>query len=104
MAVNLDTLNPKQLSDLIVRAGQRKNALAEDRAGKVREKLIATAKAEGFTIEQLFGSAKKRKRVVAPKFRNPVAPYETWSGRGRQPRWYLTAIKAGKKDKDLLIL
>ena len=103
MTLNLDALNSKQLSDLIVRAEQRKNALAEERAAKVRERIVATAKAEGFSIEQLFGSGKNRKRAIAPKFRNPAPPYEIWSGRGRRPGWYLEALKAGKKEKDLLV-
>jgi DNA-binding protein H-NS len=24
---------------------------------------------------------------VLPKYRNPIPPFDTWSGRGRQPRW-----------------
>lgn len=31
---------------------------------------------------------------VLPKYRNP-ASMETWSGRGKQPRWLIAALKAG---------
>jgi DNA-binding protein H-NS len=34
---------------------------------------------------------------VAPKYRNPENPAETWAGRGLKPRWLSAAIKAGKK-------
>jgi DNA-binding protein H-NS len=34
---------------------------------------------------------------VAPKYRNPDNPSETWAGRGLKPRWLAEAIKAGKK-------
>ena len=34
---------------------------------------------------------------VAPKYRNPENPAETWAGRGLKPRWVTAAIKAGKK-------
>jgi DNA-binding protein H-NS len=34
---------------------------------------------------------------VAPKYRNPDNPGETWAGRGLKPRWLAAAIKAGKK-------
>jgi DNA-binding protein H-NS len=34
---------------------------------------------------------------VAPKYRNPANPGETWAGRGLMPRWLAAAIKAGKK-------
>jgi DNA-binding protein H-NS len=35
--------------------------------------------------------------TVAPKYRNPDNPAETWAGRGLQPRWLAAAIKSGKK-------
>jgi DNA-binding protein H-NS len=34
---------------------------------------------------------------VAPKYRNPENPNETWAGRGLKPRWLAAALKAGKK-------
>lgn len=40
---------------------------------------------------------------VAPKYRNPENPSETWAGRGLKPRWMAAAIKAGKKADDFLI-
>jgi len=38
-----------------------------------------------------------RRGKVAPKYRNPDNPTETWAGRGLRPRWLADAIKAGKK-------
>jgi DNA-binding protein H-NS len=32
---------------------------------------------------------------VLPKYCNPSAPEETWSGRGKQPRWLVAALQAG---------
>ena len=34
---------------------------------------------------------------VAPKYRNPENPSETWAGRGLKPRWLAAALRAGKK-------
>jgi len=34
---------------------------------------------------------------VAPKYRNPENPSETWAGRGLRPRWLSAAIKAGQE-------
>lgn len=49
-------------------------------------------------------AASKRAGVkVAPKYRNPANPKETWTGRGRQPRWMAAQVKAGKKPEDFLI-
>jgi DNA-binding protein H-NS len=41
--------------------------------------------------------------LVAPKYRNPDNPSETWAGRGLAPRWLAAAIKAGKRKEDFLI-
>jgi DNA-binding protein H-NS len=40
---------------------------------------------------------------VAPKYRNPQNPAETWAGRGLKPRWLTAAIKSGKKAEHFLI-
>jgi DNA-binding protein H-NS len=40
---------------------------------------------------------------VAPKYRNPENPSETWAGRGLKPRWLAAAIKSGKKLDDFSI-
>ncbi len=40
---------------------------------------------------------------VAPKYRNPEDPSETWAGRGLKPRWLAAAIKSGKKLEDFSI-
>ncbi len=40
---------------------------------------------------------------VAPKYRNPENPAETWAGRGLKPRWLAAAIKGGKKLEDFAI-
>src|SRR5260370_22858136 len=40
---------------------------------------------------------------VAPKYRNPENPGETWAGRGLKPRWLAAALKSGKKLEDFTI-
>src|SRR6266478_3067317 len=40
---------------------------------------------------------------VLPKYYNPSAPSETWSGRGKRPRWLVAALRSGHKLEDLRI-
>ena len=40
---------------------------------------------------------------VLPKYRNPERPSETWSGRGKQPRWVVAQLKSGKRIDDFRI-
>ena len=45
-----------------------------------------------------LGADKKRKhssRKLSPTHRNPNNPAETWTGRGRKPRWLVAALDAG---------
>lgn len=41
---------------------------------------------------------------VLPKYRNPLSPSETWSGRGKTPRWLVSALKTGHKIEDFRIV
>jgi DNA-binding protein H-NS len=34
--------------------------------------------------------------AVLPKFRNPDDPSQTWTGRGKQPRWLTAKLRSGK--------
>ncbi len=77
----------------------------EDRA---RKKALAEAEAvlrqHGFTVEQILGKPTKATRApVLPKYANPADPAETWSGRGRKPRWVVDALASGKSMDDLKI-
>jgi DNA-binding protein H-NS len=107
MAVDIKNLNHSQLNDLITKAQQRQNAMRKEKVVKLREKVTAMIKAEGYSVDDVFGGrgTRKGKRTgtVAPKYRNPADPATTWSGRGKRPRWFNDALKAGKKEKDLLI-
>ena len=40
---------------------------------------------------------------VFPKYQNPKNPTETWSGRGRKPRWLSPLLRSGKKLDDFRI-
>jgi DNA-binding protein H-NS len=50
-------------------------------------------------LSKLFGP----RGAVAPKYRNPDNPSETWAGRGLKPRWLAAATKGGKKLEDFAI-
>ena len=107
MAIDIKNLNQTQLNDLISKAQMRQSELRKEKVVKLRDKINALIKAEGYAFEDIFGHARgKAKRTgtpAAPKYRNPANPEQTWSGRGKRPHWFSDALKAGKKEKDLLI-
>src|SRR3954469_3308932 len=48
------------------------------------------------------GKARRNYPRVLPKYRNPQTS-ETWSGRGKQPRWLVAAIKTGHRIEEFAI-
>jgi DNA-binding protein H-NS len=46
---------------------------------------------------------RRRYGRVAPKYQNAQHPHETWSGRGKTPRWLVAALKKGHKVEDFAI-
>lgn len=68
---------------------------------KLEERL---RKIEGTAVAaQNEGRPRRPYPPVLPKYKNPKNPSETWSGRGKQPRWLKAQLRAGKKLDDLLI-
>lgn len=56
--------------------------------------------------EQLLKAAAQERRKyprVLPKYQNPDQPSETWSGRGKRPRWLAAALKTGHTIEEFVI-
>ena len=104
MKIDLNTLSLKELKELRTRVNRHIDSF-ETR--KKREALAAVeekAKALGFSLNELVSASGARKRKPAkPKYANPADKSETWSGRGRKPRWIEAALKSGKKLEDMKI-
>jgi len=59
------------------------------------------AKKAGFDIRELFGRGNGRPRgKLAVKYRDPSNPVNTWTGRGRMPRWMAAATRGGQAKKE----
>jgi DNA-binding protein H-NS len=82
---------------------------AEKRQLESRLVQLSRGKDAGSVVLELKSSETNPERPrrkyprVFPKYQNPSAPSETWSGRGKQPRWLVSALKAGGKIEDFRI-
>lgn len=100
---------------------KREKALLAKTNDKVLSKIVALAKEAGLTaadITKALGATKpakaagKTQRVakkgglagkkVAPKYRNPANPEQTWTGRGVSPTWVQALKAAGTLDSALI--
>ena len=104
MTVNLNELSLKELKDLQSQVGKAISTFVDRKKKEAISELEERAKSLGFTLAELTGSPVSRKRAPATaKYSNPANPSDTWSGRGRKPRWFEAALNAGKTPEDLAI-
>jgi DNA-binding protein H-NS len=52
----------------------------------------------------VLGKGRSGKGLVAIKYRDPKNPTNTWTGRGRMPRWMVAATKSSKARKEDLLI
>ena len=81
--------------------------LHQEISARLALKIEAQKKELERRLGELAGRAIAQQRraypKVLPKFRNPEDTSETWSGRGRSPRWILKMLAAGISMNDLRI-
>lgn len=88
---------------LSVRLTSEKRELEKRLAQLRREKEMRQS--EPADAQSLQGAPRERRKYprVFPKYRNPKEPSETWSGRGKQPRWLAAALKTGHTIEEFVI-
>lgn len=126
MSIDFTSMSTKELTSLIAKAEKQQAMLAKrPKASAMRAKIDKYVKDHGYSIGELYGVAGGGKAAgsgkngklatgvkgtkgrkygkVPPKYRNPGDPNETWTGRGRQPRWMAAFVAKGKSPDEFLI-
>lgn len=108
MKPDISKLSVEELKRLQVEAEalivSKKDQAIED----AYDQIVAIADGLGFSIEELLelGEQKRKKttrKAIEPRYRNKNNPEETWTGRGKQPRWLVAELEKGAKLEDFLI-
>lgn len=110
---NIETMSETELRELLRSAQEALERLVAKRARSTLKEAKRMAAEVGYEITfvktgKTDGRKAKEKPQslrppVLPKFRNPDNPDETWSGRGRQPKWVQAALAGGETLADLAI-
>lgn len=111
MAIDLKTLSPKELQALIENANAQMHEARAAHVQSVKQKIEALLASSSLGLDDIYPSRGKKaagKKAktgsVAPKYRDPSDPSQTWSGRGRQPAWFAKALRRrGVTAESLLI-
>jgi DNA-binding protein H-NS len=100
-ATNFDSMSIDELWTL-------QNNVKEMLAAKIaKQKSILEMRlsqlAQRLTVRPQGQSGRRPYPRVLPKYRNRDQPSETWSGRGKQPRWLTAQLRSGKRIEDFII-
>lgn len=113
-AINLSDYNLAELKGLQFDVENEIKERQRQELGKAREQIRAIASEAGISVESLMKKGGGRLKALAgpkadglepaarasgPKaaarYRNPANGAQTWSGRGRQPKWIAEALAGG---------
>lgn len=113
MSIDLKSMSRKELEKLkaniekaLARVSTKEKKLARDAAEKA-------AAAHGFSLADFVNEPAPKKRGPKPqkgpktkapaKYKNPNDAAQTWTGKGRQPEWFKSAVAGGADPKTLEI-
>ena len=105
---DISNLSVEELKKLQIEAevliASKKDQAIED----AYTQILAIAENLGLSIEQIleFGTSKRKKttrKSVEPRYRSKSNPEDTWTGRGKQPRWLVAELEKGAKLEDFVI-
>jgi DNA-binding protein H-NS len=108
--LDLDNMSDEQLRAIQARARE----LLDERVRSRIDEFRRIARDAGYELSLTRIGEERRRRgsrdgmtgrrsEIAPKYRNPDNPSETWTGRGREPKWLQHQIASGKAKDDFLI-
>lgn len=90
----------EQLGVVLVKKIDAQKKQLEKRLAKLNKEIGLSMKVQARSSDD---RVRRPYPKVVPKYRNPAIPSETWSGRGKQPRWLAAQLKNGKSLESFLI-
>lgn len=102
MNIDLDAMQLSELRELRNKVERAINSYEERRKKEALAAVELAAREHGFNLAELTGVKVTRNRIAA-KYANPADAEQTWSGRGRKPRWVQEHLDSGRSLDDLAI-
>lgn len=107
-AIDLSSYNLGELKALVIDIEKEVKDRQQQEVKKAREQIFAIAQDLGVSVEQLLATAGGKSKgssgqKVQPQYHNPADKSQTWTGRGRQPKWVADGLAGGKSLDDFRI-
>lgn len=107
MKIDLKNKSRKELEKLAKDVEKALDRLRKQDLKKVRQEMEKLAAAHGVSVEDVLGGKSAPKKTAktksTPKFANPADKSQTWTGKGRQPDWFKSAVAAGKSPDSMAV-
>lgn len=94
--IDLNGYDLAELKGLLFDIEQEIKRRVRDEREQARERIRALAAQANIPLDALVQKA-------SPRYRNPADGAQTWTGRGRQPRWVAEALASGRSLDDFKI-
>jgi DNA-binding protein H-NS len=94
--IDLADYNLSELKGLLFDIDKEIKARQGRALSEARERIRAIAEKTGLPTEELLAGG-----ATTPRYRNPLNASQTWSGRGRQPKWVSEALAQGTTLEEL---
>lgn len=101
MSTDLMGLSVIELNEVISEAKARIAELQQEAVKNAYFKVVQLANEVGLTVDELIAQGRMNsakpagKGIVPPRYRDPLDPANTWTGRGRSPRWVVERMARG---------
>jgi DNA-binding protein H-NS len=101
--LSVEELKKLQLEAEVLIASKKDQAVED-----AYNQIIAISENVGLSIDQIleYGLSKRKKttrKAVEPRYRSKSNPEDTWTGRGKKPRWLAAELEKGSVLDDFLI-
>lgn len=94
MKPDLENMSREELLELRTAVDRALESWEARRKAEALKAAEDVARNYGFSLQELKDVGGKRTKGV-PRYRNPNNPNQTWTGKGRKPRWVIEALEAG---------
>ncbi len=107
MDFDLNAMSLRELKDLQARVARAVGSSEVRRKKEALAEVEEKARDMGFALADLLSAqtakSSRTKGATVAKYANPANRSDTWSGRGRKPRWFIDALAAGRAPEDLAV-
>lgn len=101
--MDIESLDLGELKELQAKVGKAITSYEDRRRKDALDAIKKAAQEHGYSVQELTGAGSSVRKTVEPKYANPSDPTQTWTGRGRKPRWVVEQLNAGKGLDDFAI-